>query len=194
MPDTNSPKLAMGEETFPAMRSESSENPPTRRWTCPDDQTIAAYVDDALRQNRRAGVEFHLSKCERCRLIVADVVKLQREVELPAPPSEIARSPVRFAPPASTRFRWFWVPAAAMASIALITITISLLHEPQKLLLLSPPTLSAPVIAKAERLPSHNAPVREILRKTQNPEVLPVILSPLQDSSVEREHLKFIWK
>jgi len=54
MPDTNSPKLAMGEETFPAMRSESSENPPTRRWTCPDDQTIAAYVDDALSQNRRA--------------------------------------------------------------------------------------------------------------------------------------------
>jgi hypothetical protein len=194
MPDTNSPKVTMAHENFPEMRSEPSKNPPTRRWTCPDDQTIATYVDGALRQNRRARVELHLAKCERCRLIVADVVKLQREVELPAPPSEIARSPVRFAPPASTRSRWFWVPAAAMASIALITITISLLYQPQKLLLLSPPTPSAPVIAKAEPVAPHSTPVPEILRKPWIPEVLPVIRFPRPDSVVAGEHLEFSWK
>jgi hypothetical protein len=192
MPDTNSPKLTMGEDNFPAMRSESSKNPLTRRWTCPDDQTIAAYVDNALSQNRKARVEFHVSKCERCRLIIADVVKLQRELELPVPPFEFARKPVL--PAVSGGFRWIWAPAAAMALIVLITITISLLRKPQELLVLSAPTPSVPMIAKAEPLPSRNAPAREILRKPQLPEVLPVILSPLQDSTVEREHLEFNWK
>ena len=195
MPDTNSPKLAMGEETFPAMRSESSENPPTRRWTCPDDQTIAAYVDDALSQNRRAGVEFHLSKCERCRLIVADVVKLQREHELPVPPFEFARRPAQYAPAVSAGFRWIWAPpAAAVALIVLMTVTIGLLREPQKLLVTAPPPPSAPMIAKAEPLTSRNTPLHEILRKPKLSEARPVILSPRQDSIVVRENLEFNWK
>ena len=194
MPDTNSPKLAMGEEIFPAMRSESSENPPTRRWTCPDDQTIAAYVDDALSQNRRAGVEFHLSKCERCRLIVADVVKLQREHELPVPPFEFARRPAQYAPAVSAGFRWIWAPAAAVALIVLMTVTIGLLREPQKLLVTEPPPPSAPMIAKAEPLPSRNTPLHEILRKPKLSEARPVILSPRQDSIVVRENLEFNWK
>ena len=127
MPEPNSPKLTMGEDDFPAMRSESSENPPTRRWTCPDDQTIAAYVDNALSQTRKARVELHLSKCERCRVIVTDVVKLQRELEVPLPPFELARIPVQLAPVVSARSRWIWAPAAAVALIVLITVTIGLL-------------------------------------------------------------------
>ncbi len=194
MPDPNSPKLAMREDNFSAMRSESSENPPTRRWTCPDDQTIAAYVDDALSKNRKSRVEFHLSKCERCRLIVADVVKLQRELELPVPPFEFARKPVQVAPAVSARFRWIWAPAAAVALIVLITVTISLLREPQKLLVVSPPPPSAPMIAKAEPLTSRNTPLHEIVRKPELSEALPVILSPRQDSAVVREQLKFNWK
>ena len=148
MPDLNSPKLTMGEDDFPAMRSESSENPPTRGWTCPDDLTIAAYVDNALSQTRKARVELHLSKCERCRVIVTDVVKLQREIELPLPPSEFARIPVQLAPPVSAGFRWIWAPAAAtaLAFIVLVTVVIGLLREPQKLLVSLPPP-SAPMVA-----------------------------------------------
>jgi len=194
MPDTNSPKVSMADETFPEMRSEPSSNTPARSWRCPDDETLATYVDGAIREDRRARVELHLAKCERCRLIVADVVKLQREVELPIAPSEIARNPVRFAPAPSRRSHWLWVPAAATASIALIAITISLLHEPQKLLLLSAPTPSAPVIAKAEPVVPRSTPVPEILRKPQIPEVLPVIRLPRPDSVVAREQLEFSWK
>jgi hypothetical protein len=193
MPNTSSPKLTLGEDNFPKMRSESSENPPTRRWICPDDQTIAAYVDDALSQTRKARVKLHLSKCERCRLIVADVVKLQREVELSIPPSEIARKTAQFAPTVSAPFRWIWAPAAAVALIFLITVTINLLREPQKLLVASPPPPSAPMIAKAEPLTSRNIPQHEILRKPQLSEALPVILSPRRDSAVVREHLEFNW-
>jgi hypothetical protein len=82
-----------------------------------------------------------------------------------------------------------------MALMVLIRITISLLRKPQELLVLSPPTPSVPMIAKAEPPPSRNAPANEILRRPQQlPEVLPVILSPPQDGTVEREHLEFSWK
>ena len=194
MPDTNSPKVTMADENFPEMQVETGKDAPVRRWTCPDDHTIAAYVDGALLQNSKARVELHLAKCERCRLIVADVVKLQREIDLPAPPSEIGRSMVRFEPPASTRSRWFWLPAAAMASIALIAITIGLLREPQKLQVMSPPTPSAPMIAKAEPVAPPSIPVPEILRKPQVPEVLPVVRFPLPDSVIAGERLEFRWK
>src|ERR1700692_2801079 len=134
MSDTDSPKLTMGDENLRAMRFESSDNLPTRRWTCPDDQTIAAYVDDALSQTRKTAVARHLSGCERCRVIVVDVVKLQREVELPATPFELTRRTVQFVPAVSVRPDWIWVPAAAVALVVLITVTLSLLREPQKLL------------------------------------------------------------
>jgi hypothetical protein len=193
MPDTNSPKLTIGEDKFPAMRPESSKNPLPRLWTCPDDQTIAAYVDKALRRNRKARVEIHLSKCERCRLIVADVVKLQRELELPVPLVEFARRPAQYAPAVSAGFRWIWAPAAALAFIVLITGTIGLLREPQKLLVTAPPPPSAPMIAKAESLTSRNIPLQQILRKPQRSEAFPVILSPQQYSIVVRENLEFNW-
>lgn len=194
MPDTESSKVTMADENFPAMGGKTSENPSSRRWTCPDDQTIAEYVDGALRENRKARVEFHLAKCARCRLIVADVVKLQREVELPIPPLEIARRPVQLATKIFARSGWIWAPAGAVAVIVLLTTTISLLREPQHLLVLSPPPPSAPMIAKAEPLTSRNTPLHEILREPQRSEAFPVILSPRQDSIVGRESLEFNWK
>jgi putative zinc finger protein len=194
MADTDSPKLTMGDENLRAMRFEPSDNPPTRRWTCPDDQTIAAYVDDALSQTRKAGVECHLSGCERCRVIVADVVKLQREVELPATPFELTRRTVQFVPAVSVRPNWIWAPAAAVALIVLITVILSLLREPQQLVVTSPPPPSAPMISKAELPMVHDSPRREVLRRPEVSETLPVILSPQRDSAVVRENLKFNWK
>ena len=194
MPDPNSLKLTMGEDDFPAMRSASSKNPPTRGWTCPDDLTIAAYVDNTLSQTRKARVEIHLSKCERCRVVVTDVVKLQRELDLTPPPSELARIPVQLGRAVSARSPWIWAPVAAAALIVLITVTIGLLREPQKLQVMAPLPPSAPMIAKAEPRPSHNAPVSEILRKPQLPEIQPVLLFPRQDSIVVGEHLEFNWK
>jgi len=92
MPDTKSPKVTMSDENFPAMEGKASENPSGRRWTCPDDQTIAEYIDGALRENRKARIEFHLAKCAYCRHIVADVVKLIRLVNPPAPDAQHVRA------------------------------------------------------------------------------------------------------
>jgi hypothetical protein len=193
MPDTDSRELTMSENNFPAMRS-GGNVPITRRWTCPNEETIGGYVDNALSETDKARVGLHLSKCERCRAIVADIVKLQRETELPVPPFELARRSVQSARATSASARWIWAPAAAaaLAFIVLVTVVIGLLREPQKLLVsLAPP--SAPMVAKAEPLTPRKTPTREILRKPEVSETLPVILSPQRDSAVVRGHLEFNW-
>src|SRR5262249_19189437 len=156
---------------FPARRSAATENFPARRWLCPSDKTIAAYVDNALGKRRKTRLEAHLAKCERCRRTTADVVKLQREAKLPIPPLAIATNQVQVVPVVSTRLRWFWVPAGAMALLVLAAISIHLLRESEHLVVLAPPTPSAPVIAKVEPVNPQGTPVPEILRKPQVPEM-----------------------
>jgi hypothetical protein len=192
MPDNHSPKI-IGNENFPVMAFESTHNPVKWPWTCPGDQTIAAYVDGALRQNKKRRVEVHLAKCERCRMIVADVVKLQREIELPVPPFEVARQPIVFAPKA-TRSRRIWAPAAAMALTIVIAAIFGVLRRPQKLLVVSPPSPSAPMIAKVDAPDLGHAPVRDITRKPPSRNIRPVIVSPLRDSSVRRDEFEIRWK
>lgn len=193
MPDNHSPEPTIRYENFPAMAFVSTDNPVKWPWTCPGEQTIAAYVDGALRQNKKRRVEVHLAKCERCRLIVADVVKLQREIELPVPPFEVATKPIVFAPTV-TRSRWIWAPAAAMALMIVIAAIFGVLRRPQKLLVVLPSSPPAPIIAKAELPGLGHAPVRDITRKLPSRNVRPVILSPLQDSSVRHDELEFRWK
>lgn len=192
MPDTDSRKLTVSENNSPAMRFDGNV-PLMRRWTCPDDDTIAGYVDNALSATQKARVGLHLSKCAWCRAIVADIVKLQREADLPVPPFQPTRRTVQFAPAVSARSGWMWAPAAAMVLIVLLAVILTLLREPQKLLLSSPATPSAPMVAKAEPPISGNAPSREILRKPILSEALPVILFPRPDSSVGRGQLEFNW-
>jgi hypothetical protein len=194
MPDTNSRDLIMSAEKFPAMRSESNRVPVMRRWSCPDDHTIAAYVDNALPQDQKVRAESHLSHCQGCRLIVADVVKIQREAELPVPPFEVAQKAVRFVPTVSARLRWIWAPMTAVALIILITVSVAVHREPEQLVAPSPRAPAAPMVARAEPLSSSNAPPREILRRPAFSEVLPIIIFPLADTPVAREHLKFSWK
>lgn len=192
MPDNHSPEI-IGNENFPVMAFESTDNPGKWPWTCPSDQTIAAYVDGALRQNKKGRVEVHLAKCERCRLIVADVVKLQREIEVPVPPFEVATRQIVFASTV-TRSRWIWAPAAAMALMIAIAAIFGMLRLQQKLLVVSPPSPSAPMIAKAEPPGLGHAPVQDITRTPPSRNIRPVILSPLQDSSVRHDELEFRWK
>lgn len=85
MPDTDSPRVTSGEEDLATMLSERGpdETLPSGKWSCPGDHTIAAYADGSLRTFTKAWIEFHLSSCPRCRLLVADIVEAQREFDLP---------------------------------------------------------------------------------------------------------------
>ncbi|HJQ24946.1 MAG TPA: zf-HC2 domain-containing protein [Blastocatellia bacterium] len=51
---------------------------------CPNEESLAAYVDHALSPEERARIEAHLADCTTCRMVVALVA--QSQVEVPDPP------------------------------------------------------------------------------------------------------------
>ena len=194
MPDQRSTKWITSDKSFPAMAFESAKNLPKRRWTCPGDEAIAAYVDGVVREDTKRRLETHLAKCEWCRSMVADVVKLQRDVELPVPPSEAANRILAFAPSVPTGSRWVWLPAAAMTLLVFAAVMLAVRLEPEKFALFSPPAPSAPMVAKTEPLTTGGSALREITRQPVIRSIAPVILSPLKDSTVKRAQLEFTWK
>jgi len=135
-----------------------------------------------------------LAKCERCRSMVADVLKLQRDIELPLPPLASAKKVLAVPLRVRTRSRLMWAPAGAVAVMVFVAaILIISRREPQKLALSSPPVPSAPMVAKLE--PTDAAKFgSDVTRQPVIPGIAPVILTPLQDSTVERDQLQFTWK
>lgn len=194
MLDDYSDKWTISDERFPTMAFERTNNPVTRRWTCPGDETIAAYVDGALREDGKTRVEAHLANCESCRSVVADVVKLSRAAELPTPPLAVAKNASLILPRTRTRSAFIWGPAVAMAVIGLIIAIIILRREPPKIALSSPSVSSAPSIAKLIPTIPNDGTVRDITRQPRIPSIAPVIVSPRQDSTVEGDQLQFTWK
>lgn len=182
------------DERFPTTAFERTKNAVKRRWTCPGDETIAAYVDGALREHSKTRVEAHLAKCEGCRSVVADVVKLSRDAELPTPPLAAGKNPSLVLPRTSTRSAFLWGTAVAMAAIVLIAAIIVLRREPWTLALSSPPVPSAPLVRKPSPPTADDGRVYDITRQPRLPSLAPVIVSPRQDSIVERDQLQFTWK
>jgi len=191
MPETNSPKVTMAEEDF---GSEKDRTMPGRRWNCPGDPMIAAYADGTLGQLKKSWVEFHLAGCQRCRLLVAEVIKAQRETDLPLPPLELKWKAISFAEQNPSPQRWVWVPAGVLAAIALLAVFSVILRKPEQLIVVSPAAPSAPLIAKAELAATHSTPVREIERKRASLQLFPSVIVPQADSVIRRERLEFGWK
>jgi hypothetical protein len=194
MPDTNSPKVHLAEEDFLAMLIGTDQELPRRKWTCPGDPTIAAYVDGMLGKLGTRWIEFHLSSCQRCRLLLGDVVKAQREADIPLPPVELMQRAVSLAKRRPAPRRWVWVPATATATIVLFAMATIVLHRPEQLKLLPPRAPSAPLIAKSEPAVAPRATIPEIIRKPRTAELMPSILSPTPGSVVAPKHLHFSWK
>jgi hypothetical protein len=195
MPDERSTNWTTSDESFPAMAFERAKNPPKRRWTCPAAEAIAAYVDGVLSEETKRRLETHLAKCEWCRSIVADVIKLQRDVELPVPPFEATKKGLAVGPGVSTGKRWLWAPATMMAAAVLVAVIIVLrLGRQEGLVVVSPPTPSASIVARVEPVVPGKSPAHEITRRLASPNIGPVILSPSQDSTVNRDQLEIKWK
>jgi putative zinc finger protein len=194
MANERSTSWTTSKESFPAMVFERAKDPRKRRWTCPADEVIAAYVDGALREEKKRRVETHLAKCEWCRSSAADVVKLQRDLELPAPPFEAANRILAVSPRERTGSRWIWAPAAALVLIVIVAVIFAFRQEPQKLALTSAPTPSSQMIAEVEPATPSKSAIHEITRQPVIRSIVPVVLSPLQDSTVKRDQLELTWK
>ncbi len=195
MPDTNSPKVTMSDEDLSKrLFGNSNDQIPHRRWSCLTDHTLAAYADGGLGNLRKPWVEFHLAGCQRCRVLVAEAVKAQTEMDLPLPPGELRWKAIGLAGRSSAPRRRVWAPAGALVVAALLVAVAVLLRKPEQLITQLPPSPSAPLLAKSEPAVAPRIPVREIVRKNTSEEPLPSIVLPRPDSVVTRERLKFAWK
>jgi hypothetical protein len=194
MPDTNFPKVTSAED-LPVMlfKREPDDAQLRRKWSCPGDHMIAAYTDAVLNKYARMWVEFHLSGCQRCRLLVADIVKAQREYDLALPPAQVFEKAMGLVERRPAPWRWAWAPVGALAGIALLSVFIIVLRNPQRLVVVSPPTSAAPLIAKSEPTPALH-PVPDVVRRLRTPELPPTILSPQTNSVISSDRLRFSWK
>jgi hypothetical protein len=187
----------MTEEDLAAMLFENGRNQDLsiRGWACPGDHSIAAYADSALDERTKARLEVHLAGCPHCRLIVADVMRAQRQVDLPQPPSELMRNAVGMVRQAPPSWRRIWVPVGALAIIVLASTLAVVFRNPGRGIVLSPPVSPpGPVVAKSEAVAVPKEPVRDIVRKPRTTDPVPDILSPLPDSVVRGDRLEIRWK
>lgn len=196
MPDTNSPRVTMADDDLRPILSRSKKKGifQGRKWSCPEDEMLAAYVDGALGGIRKTRVEFHLSGCLHCRLLVAETVKAQREMDLPLPPGELKQKAIRLAEPRTAVKRWIWVPAGALVALAVLLLATAVMRKPESLIVQTPPSPSVTLMAKSKPALAPGTPVREIERKRTSTELLPRIVLPQPNSVVAGEQLKFGWK
>jgi hypothetical protein len=185
MPDTTTPGVNMADEKSLSSQFDKYQQHPRRRWTCPSDEAIASYVDGSLASTSKSGLENHLAKCQRCREIVANTVKDQRENDPPVPPSTLLFKIMRVASTQQRSRNWFWIPAGAAAMIVVVLLVISgLLRQPRQALISTAHMPSAPRIAKSEPAIVPQESVRDIVRTRIAEEALPSVIFPKTGSVV----------
>jgi hypothetical protein len=195
MPDSNSPRVTRAEEdSFTALIERGDQSRLNRKWSCPSDHMIAVYTDGVLGKRKRAWVEFHLARCDRCRMVVADVVKTQRHSDPLVPPVQLIRKAMGLVEKQPLSRRWVWAPAGVLAGIALVAAVTVVSRKQEQLTFPAPPVPSSPLVSKSEPVATPRAALRDIVRAPQRAEQLPTILSPRPDSILQAERLQFSWK
>jgi Putative zinc-finger len=170
----------------------ADQKQPKRRWNCPGDGMMAAYVDRALGDADRARLQEHLAGCGYCRTLVADIVKLKRATDVPAAPAALVEKVRALAPSAPRRLTWSWATVAAAGTLACAVIAVTLLKTPQSLTI-STPAPAVPVISRPEMPAQSSTPKRETVRNLKSPQSVPAIVLPHPDSVIARERLEFRW-
>ena len=150
-------------------------------WRCPDDATLAAYVDGATAEEEKEVLLSHLANCDACTVRVGFLVRLRREDKhLPAVPAALLTKVRNLVPLRAPKMptRWWWA-SAALATAAMIAFAV---------IILPPAHAPVPVKAKPEVAEVHPesvlppiSPLHQVpdtaVRKLAPPS-LPSILSP----------------
>src|SRR5262249_9651938 len=89
--------------------------------SCPDLETIAAYLDRRLTESERAAVTEHLASCETCYFVFTEAAQM-RVSEATAHESEsgVVANPVWWARP-----KVLWSSGAALAAAASLTLLVN---------------------------------------------------------------------
>jgi hypothetical protein len=153
----------------------SKESPTSRRARgCPDEMTLAAFVDGTLPESARSRVQGHLADCEACLQHVAAAFRAdesplpQVPVRLLARARELAGSPARGT--LIPAWRWSLISAAA---VLVVVTAVAVWHSA---------TVHVPGISPPE---VRSGPVQL---------VVPQILSPAEGSTVLQEETELRWR
>ena len=195
MPDSYSPKIPRTQEYSPIWPFEGETDRTVRRkWWCPEDHAIAAYADGVLGKHRRAWIEFHLSGCLRCRLLVADALKAQRELDEPPVPAQLIQMARTLAAQRRASRQWLWTPAGALAGIALLIAIAIIARKPEPTIARLAPAPAAPQVAVSEPPPAPRLPVPDVVRNGRSRALGPSLLFPQPDRVMRSNQLRFSWK
>jgi Putative zinc-finger len=196
MPNTES-FAAITEKDLPTVLFERNpdRHPLKSRWLCPDDHTVASYIDGRLSRYKRWWIEFHLARCPACRLVVADVVRTERETAVQSVPVALVSRAAELSRRRSFSWRVTWIPAATLGVVALaMAMGFVFLRQRQRLLVIAPSSPTAPLIAKSDPPRVANKPVVQVERSSRNPELVPILISPRPNIPVTAKRLHLTWK
>lgn len=171
-----------------------------RRWSCPDDSTIAAYADHQLAGPAKDKLETHLADCDFC---LDQVGFLVRSANAPLPESVPNPLQLRARKLAGEKARaegsalWQWGKIAAATACLVVVGTIAMRYRPA-----GPVTVPAthPVISPTPVPPQITPPTPSVAtpppavrggRKTF-PE--PTLVFPTDRSTIPENHIKFRWE
>ena len=167
--------------------------PRIRRFPCPDEHQLAAYVDQQLIGPERQRVETHLVKCDACLQQVGFLIKQSGESTRSVPSSLLRRAKaLRTAADAKILFDWKW---ASVAAVIAITLGLLVWREVGAI------TQEHPmVVATAQRPPvpvvrgNSNSEADTAVRSVSPADSQPIVLSPQPGAIVPVSDFMIRWK
>lgn len=120
----NAAETRMTPDELSSLLRASRTDAPERDPACPDEHSIAAYVDGTLESATRERLELHLADCSHCLALVGLLSRAQEAPAAEAPPEPVitrARSLAR------TRSRRWGFPAPQWAAAAAVVLAVGTL-------------------------------------------------------------------
>jgi len=120
----------MTPESLPSILRSGSAADPGRGPVCPDEHTIAAYVDGTLGADSREGIEVHLADCDHC-LALVGLLSRERAVVATEPVAELALARAQALIRPQSRRRGSSAPQwAAAAAVVVAVASLVRLSQP----------------------------------------------------------------
>jgi hypothetical protein len=187
-----------------------------RRWRCPNEMQLAAYVEHKLQGSTRDFVEKHVADCEFCLSQISFLVHAADQTDSSEVPTSVLRRARDLVPKKSgrmTNWGWRWTAASAAAAclvlllafIALRLQTQQAVNAPDGPLVAQqhPPDIvpvpqTTPALPRpapthsAEKLRPSEPVVPEIRREVQD--LLPTIVFPRNGTALRQSELDFRWQ
>jgi hypothetical protein len=187
------------------MSEERPENPlladaagARRTWRCPDEDLLAAYIEQRLDELEKQRVESHLADCDFCLGQVTFLMGTQEAGEPAAVPPRLLRQAsdlLTAQGSAAPRAVWRWGAVAAATASLLVIVVISLHRPGTKLVPLSPPPAEQPQapalpIPETVSRPANASTIRREQKKAQELK----FVSPREGSVLTPGEVLFRWK